>query len=151
MFTVSDLNKFLCGLIFMDFESYYMHFYITIVFLYTFPIIGGFDFAEKSLTTNISPEVPQSLDARLSWAFVVRSFISIISKVKMQEKIQRDWNSMTLTVFSPEISDSIGAFSRSRETRRWCAMLHNFLHMSGTVLVPVHVKHIIALQIYWTV
>ena len=51
-------------------------------------------------------------------------------------------------VFSPEISDSIGAFSRSRGTRRWCDMLHNFLHMSGTVLVPVHVKHIIALQIY---
>ena len=56
-----------------------------------------------------------------------------------------------VSVFSPEISDSIGAFSRSRRTRRWCAMLHNFLHMSGTVLVPVHVKHIIALQIYWTV
>ena len=59
------------------------------------------------------------------------------------------WKSFT--VFSPEISDSIGAFSRSRGTRRWRAMLHNFLHMSGTVLVPVHVKHIIALQIYWTV
>ena len=41
--------------------------------------------------------MPQSPDARLSWAFVVRGFISIISKVKMQENIQRDWNSMTLT------------------------------------------------------
>ena len=38
------------------------------------------------------PEVPQSPDARLSWAFVVRGFISMISKVKMQEKIQRDLN-----------------------------------------------------------
>ena len=36
------------------------------------------------------PEVPQSPDARLSWAFVVQGFISMISKVKMQEKIQRD-------------------------------------------------------------
>ena len=45
----------------------------------------------------MQPEVPQSPDARLSWAFVVKGFISIISKVKMQEKIQRDWNSMTLT------------------------------------------------------
>ena len=35
------------------------------------------------------PEVPQYLDARLSWAFLVRGFISMISKVKMQEKIQR--------------------------------------------------------------
>ena len=48
-------------------------------------------------TNCIKPEVPQSPDARLSWAFVVKGFISIISKVKMQEKIQRDWNSMTLT------------------------------------------------------
>ena len=37
----------------------------------------------------LQPEVPQSPDARLSWAFAVRGFISIISKVKMQEKIQR--------------------------------------------------------------
>ena len=39
---------------------------------------------------TLRPEVPQSPDAGLSWAFVVRGFISIIRKVKMQEKIQRD-------------------------------------------------------------
>ena len=43
------------------------------------------------------PEVPQSPDARLSWAIVVQGFICMISKVKMQVKIQRDWNFMTLT------------------------------------------------------
>ena len=37
-------------------------------------------------TGDITPEVPQSPDACLSWAFVVRGFISIISKDKMQEK-----------------------------------------------------------------
>ena len=37
-----------------------------------------------------------NLDAP-SWAFVVRSFISMISKVKMQEKIQKDLNSKTST------------------------------------------------------
>ena len=40
--------------------------------------------------TGQKPEVPQSPDARLSQAFVVRGFISMISKVKMQEKIQKD-------------------------------------------------------------
>ena len=30
--------------------------------------------------------MPQSPDARLSWAFVVRGFISLISKVKKQQK-----------------------------------------------------------------
>ena len=43
------------------------------------------------------PEVPQSPDVRLLWAFVVSGLISIISTVKMQEKVQRDLNSMTLT------------------------------------------------------
>ena len=38
---------------------------------------------------QLQPMVPHSPDARLSWAFVVRGFISIISKVKLQEKIQR--------------------------------------------------------------
>ena len=46
---------------------------------------------------QLQPEVPQSPDARLSWAFVVRGFISMINIAKMQEKIQRDWNSKTLT------------------------------------------------------
>ena len=36
------------------------------------------------------PEVSQSPDARLSQAFGVTGFISMISKVKMQEKIQED-------------------------------------------------------------
>ena len=59
--------------------------------------------ASVNLWTNIiniihdTPEVPQSPDACLSWAFVVRGFISIINKVKMQEKIQRNLNFMTLT------------------------------------------------------
>ena len=35
------------------------------------------------------PEAP-SPDARLSWAFIVRGFISMINIAKMQEKIQRD-------------------------------------------------------------
>ena len=35
------------------------------------------------------PEVPQSPDARLSWAFVARRFISIISKVKCKKNKER--------------------------------------------------------------
>ena len=35
--------------------------------------------------TTLRPEVPQSPDARLSKAFVVRGFISMISKIKIQE------------------------------------------------------------------
>ena len=37
-----------------------------------------------------TPEVLQSPYVRLSLAFVVRGFISMISKVKMQDKIQSD-------------------------------------------------------------
>ena len=35
----------------------------------------------KGVEARITPEVQQSPDARLSWAFVVRGFISMISKV----------------------------------------------------------------------
>ena len=38
----------------------------------------------------MTPEVQQSPDARLSQAFVVKGFISMIRTVKMQEKIQKD-------------------------------------------------------------
>ena len=63
------------------------------------------------LISSLTPEMPQSPDARLSWAFVVRGFISMIYKVKMQQKIQRDWNSMTLTF-------ALTFFARRRWHRR---------------------------------
>ena len=50
-----------------------------------------------TLTTYTLPKVPQSSYAHLSEAFVVRGFIIMITKVKIQEKIQKDQNSMTLT------------------------------------------------------
>ena len=39
--------------------------------------------------------MPQSPDARLPQDFVVRDFISLVHKVKMQEIIKKDWNSKT--------------------------------------------------------
>ena len=41
---------------------------------------------QDQMRNKFKPVVQQLPDARLSWAFVVKGFIGIISKVKMQEK-----------------------------------------------------------------
>ena len=43
---------------------------------------------------------PQSPDKWVSWAFVARGFISMINQLKWPKKLQKDWNSKTLT-FAP--------------------------------------------------
>ena len=77
----------------------------------------------------------------------ITSGLKVMAKVKVFAHVSdADANGRTMTlapwvyvpVISPEMSDSIGAFSRSRVIRRCGAFLHNFLYMSRTVLVPVH-------------
>ena len=56
-------------------------------FVLNFDVIQGHIFETLAWARQvIKPEVPQSPDARLLKAFVVRGFISMISKVKMQKK-----------------------------------------------------------------
>ena len=62
---------------------------IVITLLWSLIIYIKTAIATRGVTIQ-EPEVPQSPDAHLSWAFVVKSFISMISKVKMQEKIQKE-------------------------------------------------------------
>ena len=74
------------------------------------------------MTLNIKPFT-------VNWLLFVMYQYSPFSSVPSMTNLRTDEYKYHWPMFSSEISDSIGAFSRSRVTRRCSAMLHNFLYI----------------------